>query len=1154
MKKSLTTKRLYYQIVSKSMQQLFLALLFAGLAIGAPASGQNILDKKINFLAEGITLQRALEQLEIAEKIKFSYNSRTIPLKRKVYVSSQNQTFSTVLNQLLTPLDISYKQVGNQIVLRKEDAVAPEINTIANPVGSENIQQTTDRTITGTVRDESGETLPGVNIVAKGSQRGTISDTDGKFTLSLSDNDAALVFSFVGYLTQEVTVSNQSSLEVKLMTDNKSLEEVVVVGYGTVKKSDLTGAVSEISSKTIKDLPVASIDQKLVGQVAGVQIQQVSGAPGAGTSVKIRGSGSLGAGNEPLYVIDGMPYSSGLNQSINPLTFINPNDIEKITILKDASSTAIYGSRGANGVIMITTKNPGKNSSQVNFSSYAGFQSIPQKGRPEMLNAREFAEYQRDRIDYVVRSRENRAATIDDYPLEYRDLDKLNNTGTNWYDLILQNAFIQDHNFDIQKGMGNSRFNFGFGYYSQEGTIRQTGIKRYSANFGFQSEILKNVTLHANLRPTFIDQDRAVTGASRDTDVTGISLWANPVMSPYDDNGNLKPYITTPASIYNTTWSFANPLFILQESKRNYQEIRNLGNAALEWKPIENLTLRSALSTVVSLSGYNQYIPSTIGSSNNPPAPGRGASNRSYGNSFNWLIENTASYTKAFHEHNFSVLAGYTTQKSSGNNMSLNAGPYANDLIQTINAAPGITSWGESVETWSMISYLGRLNYSYKDRYLFTATLRSDGSSRFGTSNRYALFPSAAVAWKLSDEEFFKAIPAVDHMKLRASYGKSGNNNIGNYSHLSNVNMGQYVFNNNTVSTATVSLFNPFLGWEESEQIDLGLETALFKGKLAVTADFYHRKSVNMLLNDVIPAITGFNNQLVNKGNVRNRGIELGIDATPVSRELTWDINFNIAFNRNKILATNENNDRILSGNMDGRPTNVSIVGKPIGQFYGFVLEGVYSQADMDNPEVAKYPGATAGYPKYKDLNGDGVINEILDYTDLGSPHPDFIYGLSNRLTYKRFDLAVNMNGQSGGYIMNGMRQTIDNLQGFFNIGKEWANRWRSDENPGDGIHAFGPNSVHRVNDKLWLENASYLRITNLTLGYNIPSGVFGRKEYFRNLRVYMSVQNLATFTRYTGANPEGQATNMDNTLVPGYDMGSYPIPRTITAGLNIQF
>lgn len=1043
---------------------------------------------------------------------------------------------------------------GNQLLSHSRPSLDFAASRIVKPMGADNsLLGMVERTVSGQVRGEAGEALPGVSIIVRGTQQGTITDGSGRFSISAPHETSFLVFSFVGYITQEVAVANRSAIEITLLTDTKSLEEVVVVGYGTVKKSDLTGAVSEVNSKHIRDLPVASIDQKLVGQVAGVQIQQVSGAPGAGTSVKIRGSGSLGAGNEPLYVIDGMPYSSGLNQNINPLTFINPNDIEKITILKDASSTAIYGSRGANGVIMITTKNPGKNTSQVNFSSYAGYQSVPQKGRPEMLNAVEFAEYQRDRIDYVVRAREKRAATLADYPEAYRDLDKLKNAGTNWYDLILQNAFIQDHNLDIQKGMEKSRLNVGFGFYSQEGTIKHTGIKRYTANFGFQSEILKNVTLHASLRPAFIDQNRAQTGASRDTDVTGITLWANPVMAPYDEQGNLKPYIVTPPSIHNTTWSFANPLFVLQESTRNYQELRNLGNVAIEWSPIQNLKLRSAVSTVVSLSKYNQYIPSTIGGSNNPPAPGRGNANRTFGHSFNWLIENTASYSKAIESHKVSLLAGYTTQKSKGNGVNLNAGPYANDLIQAINAAPGITSWGESVNTWSMISYLGRLNYSFKDRYLFTATLRSDGSSRFGTNNRFALFPSAAVAWKLSDEGFIKTVPAIDQMKLRASYGKSGNNDIGNYSHLSNVNMGQYTFNNNTVSAAAISLYNPYLGWEESEQIDLGLETTLFKGRLSVTADLYHRKSVNMLLNDVIPAITGFNNQLVNKGSVRNRGLELTIDAAPVSGELTWDINFNVAFNRNQILATNQNNDRILSGSMDGRPTNVSIVGKPIGQFFGFVLEGVYSQADIDDPTVPKYPGTAAGYPKYKDLNGDGKVNEMLDYTDLGSPHPEFIYGFSNRLTYGNFDLAVNVNGQHGGYVMNGMRQTIDNLQGFFNIGKEWAKRWRSEENPGDGLHAFGPNAVHRVNE-LWLEKATYLRITNLTLGYTIPSDVFGQSRLYRNLRLYTSVQNLATFTSYTGANPEGQAANMDNTLVPGYDMGSYPIPRTITAGINIQF
>ena len=1129
-----------------TLQQLMLAVAFLSMSYAVNLNAQELLSKRVSLSVNEMQVEQVLDLISRQTKARFIYSAESIKAQRRISVDVREQELEKVLTTILAPLGVGFNVTDRGSILLKKLKTDALQKSDAETV----IEDPVDRNITGRVTDEKGEGLPGVSIVVKGTQRGTISSTDGSFQLVIPDGDHTLIFSFVGYITQEISLGNRNYLEASMSVDQKSLEEVVVIGYGSVKKSDLTGAVADISGKNLKDLPVTSIDQKLVGQVAGVQIQQVSGAPGAGTSVKIRGSGSLGAGNEPLYVIDGMPYSSGLNQDINPLSFINPNDIETITVLKDASSTAIYGSRGANGVIMITTKNPQKNASQINFSASWGVQTVPQKGRPQMLNAREFADYQRDRIDYVVRQREGREPTLEDYPEEYRDLDKLNNVGTNWYDLILQNASVQDYNVDLQKGFQGGRIYFGLGYYDQDGTVQHTHFKRYSSNVGVQMDVLKTISLNANIRPVFIDQRRAVTGVGRDNSATGIALWANPVMSAYDEQGNLIPYINTPANPYNSTWGFPNPLFLLQESKRNYTEFRNLGNLSLDWKPLEGLTLRSALSTIFSVSKYNQYMPSTIGGANNPPSTGRGSANRVNGNSFNWLLENTATYTKQLDQHSFTILAGYTAQKATSNSVSLNAGPYPNDLIETINAAPGITSWGESVEAWSMISYLGRLNYSYRDRLFLTATLRSDGSSRFGVNNRYAVFPSAAVAYKIIDEKNNPSTLPIDNLKVRLSYGRSGNNNIGNYSHLSNVSMGQYVLNNEIVSTAAVSLFNPNLGWEESAQYDLGIETSFFNGKIDLTADIYHRKSVNMLLNDVIPAITGFNSQLVNKGSVRNRGVEIGLNIRPIERELVWETGFNIAFNRNKVLSTNQNGDRILSGNMDGRATNVTIVGKPIGQFYGFILDGVYSQADIDNPAVPKYNGATAGYPKYRDLNGDGIVSEILDYTDLGSPHPDFIYGMTNRWRYKNFDLALNLNGQVGGYIMNGMRQTIDNLQGFFNIGKEWVNRWRSDENPGDGIHALGPNAVHRVSDKLWLEKASYLRITNITLGYQLPV----KPQFVKSIRAYVTVQNLLTLTDYTGANPEGQAANQNNTLVPGYDNATYPLARTASFGLNFQF
>lgn len=397
----------------------------------------------------------------------------------------------------------------------------------------------------------------------------------------------------------------------------------------------------------------------------------------------------------------------------------------------------------------------------------------------------------------------------------------------------------------------------------------------------------------------------------------------------------------------------------------------------------------------------------------------------------------------------------------------------------------------------------------------------------------------------------------MDELKIRASYGKSGNNNIGNYAHLASISAGSYVFGNNQVTASSVGLSNPFLTWEESNQFDLGLDFQFLDSRLSLLVDLYRRESNNMLLNDVIPTITGFNSQTINQGNVRNMGLEIALGGSPFVGAFTWDINANIAFNRNKVISLNDNTVRILAGNNDGNPTHVSVVDKPIGQFYGFVLEGVYTPEDMENPDIVKTPQVYEGNVKYKDVNGDGLINDVLDYTIIGNPHPDFIFGFTNNFAYKNIDLGLIINGQSGGQVMNGLRQTTDNLQGFFNVDEDWVNRWRSTENPGDGIHSgipqVRPSWGHRVST-LWVEDASYLRISNLTLGYTLPSKLMERLKVIKGSRIYMTVQNLAMFTNYKGANPEGQAANQNNTLVPGFDMTSYPLSRTTSIGINLSF
>jgi TonB-linked SusC/RagA family outer membrane protein len=1013
------------------------------------------------------------------------------------------------------------------------------------------------RILTGTVSESLGQVLPGVNVLLKGTTNGTTTDSDGKYSITVPDN-GILVFSFIGYETLELPTGNRTVLDVNLVPSLQTLGEIVVVGYGTQRSEDVTGAVSTIDQEVIKDLPVSSVDQKMMGQVAGVQIRQLSGAPGAGTSVKIRGSGSLGAGNEPLYVVDGMPYSAGLNRDVNPLLLINPNDIESITVLKDASSTAIYGSRGANGVIMITTKKGNYDRTDVSVSSMTGFQQVPQKGRPDLLSQRDFVELQRDKIDIAVRRAESREPAINDYPVEYQNPEQLVGDGTDWYDLLLQTARVQDHNVSILKGSKESRLTLNLGYFKQEGTIRHTGVERFSGKLGMESSIGKVLTVGASLQPTFIEQTRTHTNSDR-SDLLGVANWANPVMTPYDEKGELAPYIQSPRSKYHSAWSFPNPLFVLRETTQTHKQFQNLGIAYVEWDITPELKARTSLNTIWSTSKFFQYIPSTVGAPNRPPTAGTGRSSNSRGESFDWLIENTLTYERTFNQHRINALAGYTTQKNSGNSISLNADPYANDLIQTVNAAQAIKSWGQSVNEWSMISYLGRINYAFKDRYLLTATLRSDGSSRFGIENRYAFFPSVAGAWRISEEEFLKSQKAIDDLKVRVSYGKSGNNNIGNYAHLAAINAGSYVFGNQQVTASYVGLSNPFLTWEESKQIDAGIDVQMFNNRLSLVVDYYHRESVNMLLDNVIPAITGFNNQTVNQGNVRNNGIELSLGGSPVARQFNWDVNMNVAFNRNKILSLNDNGDRILAGNNDGNPTHISLVGKPIGQFFGYIFDRLYTAEDIADPNIIKTPQVYEGNVKYKDLDGDGIINDVLDYTIIGSPHPDFIFGLTNSFSYKGLSLNVIVNGQYGGQVMNGMRQTIDNLQGFFNVTQEWVNRWRSTEQPGDGQHygvpKLTPSLGHRVSD-LWVEDASYLRIANVSLGYTLPSTWVERTRFATSCRLYITAQNLATFTNYGGANPEAQSdnNNVSNILAPGFDMTSYPLARTVSMGINLSF
>lgn len=1136
-----------FGILSKRCSLVYSLLLVIGLPVCLAAQ------YKISLKRQQVPLSIVFKEIQRQSGLTVFYSNDLLDARKAVNVNFEDASLDRVMEYLLIGTSVSWQLKGKHIVLHKRAELLSGEAESASATKSEQEDQ-----VSGTVVDSEEQPMEGVSIRVKGTQVSTATDAEGKFTLTVANLKIVLEISYVGYKFLEIPLEGRSSISIQLEPLMGNLEEVVVVGYGTMQKSDLTGSVTMVDQANIKPMPTATIDQKLVGQVAGVQIQQVTGAPGGGTSVKIRGAGSIGAGNEPLYVIDGMPYASGMNQNLNPLVFLNPNDIESISVLKDASSTAIYGSRGANGVIMITTKKGNYDRTEVNVSVTSGIQQVPQRGRPNMMNSSEFAEYQRERIANTIWKNENRIATDSDYPTEYLP-QNLSGESTDWYDLILQTAQIQDYAVSVNKGSKESRLNFSLGYYDQEGVVRYTGLERFTGNLAMESNIGSNVKIGASLQPTYIRQQQTNTNSGR-ADVIGLATWANPVMSPYDDQGQLIPYIVSPQNKYHSSWSFVNPLFLLRETVRNRNNFQNLGSAFLEWKVIEGLKLRSAINTNYSSSKFFFYKPATVGGANQPPRAGTGYSNTTRGDAFNWLIENTADYDRTFADvHRLNVLLGYTTQKNKGDNIDLQADPYANDLIETINAAQGIKTWDQNINEWTMISYLGRLNYSLKDRYLLTATFRSDGSSRFGAENRFAFFPSIAGAWRLSEEGFLNNSRWINELKLRFSYGRSGNNNIGNYAHLPAINAGSYVFGDRQVTAANVGISNPFLTWEESSQIDGGVDLSAFGNRLSLVVDYYYRKSVNMLLTDVIPAITGFNTQIVNKGNVRNTGVEVGLNAVPVDRGLRWETTVNFALNRNKVISLNDNGDPIYSGNSDANYTHITQVGKPIGQFFGYVFDRLYTAEDVVDPNVARDPSVEVyeGGILYSDLDGDGLINDLLDYAVIGNPQPDFIFGFINRLTYRQFDLSAVINGQYGGNVINGLRQTIDNLQGQFNVGKEWAGRYRSVDDPGDGRHYAVPFSApsrgHRVSD-LWIEDASYLRITNVTLGYGLPESLLSRSSFIKSCRVYLTMQNLATFTNYSGANPEGQSVSQSNTLAPGFDISSYPLARTASFGINLTF
>lgn len=1005
-----------------------------------------------------------------------------------------------------------------------------------------------EKSVKGKVSDENNQPLPGVSIVLKGTTTGTVSGTDGAYEIKTPDAGGTLIFSSVGYLSQEISIGNRDNIDVKMDVDSKALTEVVVVGYGSQLKKEITGSVQTVSSTEIKDVPASQVTQKLQGRLAGVQINQTTGKPGQGMSVRIRGQVSVSAGSDPLYVIDGFPITGNIGA-------MNPDEIEDISILKDAASTSLYGSRAANGVVLITTKKPKAGQTSVSLNAFYGIQKVPDRGLIKMMDAVEFAQFKKEYYEDAGQA----------VPAEFQNPSQYAGKNNDWYGALLRTAPIQSYNLTLTSNKENVSTSLVAGVFNQDGVVLNNNYKRYSLRMNTDYKISEKVKIGFNIAPQYVFDNTPRTDGDRGTGILFNALHTWPVMPIRDANGELTKFNNFPGSTGNI-YNYPNWVRAAEELVNETKTTKLLGNAYLQYQPVKGLTLRSTMNVEMESTKFFFFNPSTATSAINVPIPTTAVSIRMALQNFSWLNENLATYNKSFGDHNFELLAGFTQQRYRQEFSRITGNTYTDDRLPTIQGALNIDRSGgntfNGINEWSLASYISRLTYNYKGKYLFTAAVRADGASRFGSDNQWGTFPSASLGWVVSDEEFMKNIRQISFAKVRGSYGVIGNNNIGNYTQYALVNNTTNAVFGSTVATGAnvISLSNSNLGWETTKQFDVGLDLGLFNDRIQFIYDFYTKRTTNLLYSVQIAQESGFSNYNDNIGEIKFWGHEFSVTSRNLTGALKWTTNANISFNRNKVIALAEGIDRVYG------TFHITQVGKPFGQFYGMVAQGNYKDAaDLANSPVIA-GRSMVGNIKLKDVNGDGQITNGGDKDDrtiIGNPFPKFTYGITNNLEYKNFDLSISGSGSYGNQLIVRHLYSTANLDGVFNMVEEVKYRFRTPENPGKGFYGItnaklGGNYTGVERDWMnsrFVADASYFTIKNITLGYNI--GV--KNKVFKSARLYASVQQVYVFTKYWGGpNPETSAQGDGNgdggNLSQGVDLSNYPVPRTWTLGVNLNF
>lgn len=1101
------------------MKLTLIGLLLCLMQVSATVYSQTTL---FSFDLNQKQVVNVLQEIEANSNFRFFYQREQVNVERVVSVRANDNTVEDILDVVFAGEGIKYQVLENNLIL-------------LSPVNADfsKILDTQQERVTGKVTDESGKALPGVTVVIKGTTNGTVTNIDGNYSLSNVPNNAILVFSFVGMRTQEIAVGNQTSINVTMAADAIGIEEVVAVGYATVTKKELTGSVVSIKTDAMEERPVSNFAEVLQGNASGVSINSTSGAPGSDVQVRIRGIGSINSSVDPLYVVDGLPFTGSLNS-------INPNDIASIEILKDASSTAIYGSRGANGVILITTKKGSAKKLVVEYNGTYGIQQLRKK--IELLNATQYAELA------------NEAELAIGNPIRYSDSDIASfhngGEGTDWQNEIYQTAPIQNHQLSASGGNNKVKFFISGNYLNQEGIIKTSEFERYSSRVNLDANISDKISIGNTLTVSHQLNSGVSSSGTRSNSGNSNVVWAalitNPTLEIKDEDGN---YIeNTPDPITG------NPVALLDGYVNDTKATNVLGSIYMQYQIVDWLSAKSTFGFGLRNSTSGTYIKSFLVGSND------GRASRSATQSSNWVSTTQLNFDKDINE--IQKIKGnliFEAQEVASEYFSASSEGYVLDnlLYNSLGSASTILTPSSGSSKWSLASFVGRVNYSLKDKYYVTLTGRYDGASRLAAGNKWNLFPSGALSWRASDEPFMSNISAVDDLKFRISYGESGNQSVSVYSTLNKLTDDTAIIGENediNTGYAPANFPNQDLTWEISKQFDAGFNLSVWNRKIALDFDYFNRTTEGLFFDRELPAIVGTSSltTTTNIGSVRNSGIEVELEANLINTaDFKWRAIGNFTYTRNKVIALAEN-DVIYTGYSgefgESSESQILEVGGQLGVFRGWLTDGLYD----DNVSLT-IDGQTRepGDIKYKDMDGDGDITDD-DRVKLGNAIPDFFWGLKNSFEYKGLSLDLFFQGSHGNKIANLNKNTyLLSLDGKANDEISALDRWTESNTDTNIPRATASRPSMKFSDQ-WLEDGSYIRLKTVTVGYSFPSSNFLSSLKISSLRAYFTGTNLLTFSDYTGYDPD--VTRSSSVTSQGYDVGIYPHSKSYVFGINVSF